>query len=80
MPPPTKGVSSCLVLALFALSTTAFAEDAQLAGLFTKNSVQGTLVISSLDGATTYIHNDTRAAFKIFLTLPLVSMFYPSPR
>lgn len=51
-----------LALFLFALASTAFAGDSQLAGLFTQNGVKGTLIVSSLDGATTYIHDDARAA------------------
>lgn len=51
-----------IALFLFTLVSTACAEDAQLAGLFRENGVRGTLVVTPLDGATTYIHNDARAA------------------
>ncbi len=52
-----------IFILLFALSaSSALAEDAQLAALFKGNNVNGTLVVSSLDGVTSYTHNDARAA------------------
>jgi beta-lactamase class D len=52
-------------------------EDAELAKLFQDRGVQGTIMITSLDGTTSYIHNNTRAeqrflpasTFKILNTL-----------
>lgn len=63
-------------ITLFALSP-ANAEDQDIAALFSKEGVEGTVVISSLDGSRTFIHNDARASqrlavastFKIFNTL-----------
>lgn len=59
------------------LSVQASAEDQSIADLFTKQEVSGTIVISSLRGGETFIHNDFRAAqrfspastFKILNTL-----------
>lgn len=48
-------------LLLFILPISAHAEDPDLAKLFTDQHLTGTIVISSLDGAKTYIHNDERA-------------------
>ncbi|WP_236021696.1 class D beta-lactamase [Geomesophilobacter sediminis] len=36
-----------------------------MARLFNEKNIQGTIVISSLDGTTTYSHNDTRAATRM---------------
>lgn len=47
---------------LVALVSSARAEDAGIAKLFADKKLTGTLVISSLDGKTTYCHNNTRAA------------------
>jgi len=54
-----------------------FAEDRALAMLFTNQSIEGTIVISSLNTGQTFIHNDSRAnqrystasTFKILNTL-----------
>jgi beta-lactamase class D len=54
-----------LALFLFTLVSTASAEDADIAHLFKEKSIQGTMVISSLDGATTYSHDNGRAATQI---------------
>lgn len=54
-----------LILFLFAMATTAFAEDADIARLFNNKNIQGTMIISSLDGTTTYSHNDARAATRM---------------
>jgi beta-lactamase class D len=59
------------------LSQLCYAEDAELAKVFEKYEKEGTIVISSLDGKQTYIHNDQRAnqrlspasTFKIVNTL-----------
>lgn len=53
-----------LILCLVSLSLTigtANAEDSQLAKLFNEPGVKGTMVISSLDGKTEYVHNQKRA-------------------
>ncbi len=65
-----------LILSLFFLPL-ANAEDQDIAALFAKEGADGTVVISSLDGSRTFIHNDARASqrlavastFKIFNTL-----------
>lgn len=65
-----------LMLTVFC-TTSSFAEDNDLADLFRKNKVEGTIVISSLDGATVFLHNKERATtqllpastFKILNTL-----------
>ncbi|GAK48984.1 beta-lactamase [Candidatus Moduliflexus flocculans] len=51
------GIAFCLFTAV----VNAYAEDADLAKLFQERTVVGTIVISSFDGKTTYIHNDSRA-------------------
>lgn len=38
-----------------------YAEDSGIAKLFTDRNLNGTIVISSLDGNTTYMHNEERA-------------------
>jgi beta-lactamase class D len=48
------------ILIIFTASTS-FAEDKDLAELFKKYDVKGTVVISSLSGEEQYIHNDNRA-------------------
>jgi beta-lactamase class D len=54
-----------LALFMFILVSTSFAEDADIARLFKGKNIRGTMVISSLDGATTYIHNNERAATRM---------------
>lgn len=49
-----------LILALSVVSPAA-ADDDGLSGLFARERANGTLVISSLDGATTYVHDSIRA-------------------
>ncbi|ABQ27660.1 class D beta-lactamase [Geotalea uraniireducens] len=56
---------SFFALLLFTLTSSAFAEDAGIARLFKEKNIRGTIVISSLDGATTYSHNDERAATRM---------------
>jgi beta-lactamase class D len=59
------------------LSTSASAEDADIAKIFTQLGVDGTIIISSLDGQHMFTHNDVRAnqnftvasTFKIMNTL-----------
>jgi beta-lactamase class D len=65
-----------LLLAWF-LAAPGHAEDLELARLFSDAGVEGTIVISRLDGGETYVHNAARAerrlpvasTFKIFNTL-----------
>ena len=69
--------SLLLLYLAFLLPVTASAEDADLAGLFAKMSVTGTIIISSNNGEKTYIHDKSRAnqryraasTFKILNTL-----------
>jgi len=67
-----------LLIALVLLGPArAFAEDDAIAQLFARQGVTGTLVIAALDGSTTVVHDEARAArrfspastFKIFNTL-----------
>lgn len=67
-----------LILITWLLSTSVvMAKDHQLAELFDKHDVKGTIILSSLDGEKTFIHNDERASlqfstastFKILNTL-----------
>ncbi len=63
--------------ALLTAAINAECEDKDLAKLFTDRKVQGTIVISSLSGSETYVHNERRAktpfvpasTFKILNTL-----------
>ncbi|MBM4259735.1 MAG: class D beta-lactamase [Deltaproteobacteria bacterium] len=65
-----------LILSIVSLSS-AHAEDTDLAALFDKEGLNGTIVIASLDGSREFIHNDARAntrlavasTFKIFNSL-----------
>lgn len=64
----------CLALGF---SANAWCEDSDLAKLFADRKVEGTIVISSLNGSQTYLHNEPRAnarfvpasTFKILNTL-----------
>ena len=57
-----KKLASLIVFwGLIMSSALAWAEDKQLAEIFQELKVNGTIVISSLDGTRTYIHNDARA-------------------
>jgi beta-lactamase class D len=47
------------------------AEDSDLAGIFERRGVQGTMVISSLDGMELYVHNPDRAVIRY----PVASTF-----
>ncbi|WPL16826.1 Beta-lactamase OXA-2 precursor [Thiorhodovibrio winogradskyi] len=66
-----------LVVASLLLSVSARAEDPSLAKVFAERDIQGTIVISSLDGKQRYIHDEARAqqrfpcasTFKILNTL-----------
>ena len=50
-----------IVISALLWSMPALAEDPALAELFSQQGVQGTIVLSSLNGGTTFIHNDLRA-------------------
>lgn len=51
-----------LILSLFlAVSVASAQENTFMAGFFAKNKLNGTLVITSLDGKTKYVHNTSRA-------------------
>lgn len=58
-------IFSILALFLFTLVSTSSAEDADIDQLFKQNNISGTMVISSLDGTTTYSHNNERAATRM---------------
>ncbi len=49
------------ILLIVATSSIVRAEDPELANIFKSRNAEGTIVISSLDGKKTYIHNDARA-------------------
>ena len=51
------GAAFCMFTAVL----NAYAEEADLAKLFQERNVVGTIVLSSLDGNTTYLHNLSRA-------------------
>lgn len=55
--------TSILLLAGMILSTSclAQADDEDLAGLFSVRGVAGTIIITSLDGGTSYVYNETRS-------------------
>lgn len=58
----TKQIMLCIAAAvLFPLAPSAHGEDLEIANLFKEKNLFGTIVISSLDGRTTYIHNNERA-------------------
>jgi len=50
------------LLVVLLLASLAQAEDPDLARLFARRGLTGTLVLTSLDGSRTFIHNDARAA------------------
>lgn len=54
----------CAVFTLVIANST-YAEDAQLAELFNRHDLNGTMVIASLDGNNTYVHNDKRATQRL---------------
>ena len=51
----------CLTVTLLALASQSRAEDPELASIFSRLNVEGTVVISSLDGQKNFVHNDLRA-------------------
>ncbi|MEJ2406606.1 MAG: class D beta-lactamase [Candidatus Thiodiazotropha sp.] len=72
-----KQVISFLISLVFLGSSSVVAEDQVLAKLFSKQGLEGTIVLSSLHNAQTFIHNNLRAnqrfpaasTFKILNTL-----------
>jgi len=46
---------------LLCLCTSLFSEDAEIAALLKDNGAWGTMILASLDGEVTYIHNEARA-------------------
>jgi beta-lactamase class D len=59
---PMSHIVLCVVaLGLFPLVPSAHGEDLEIANLFKKRNLFGTIVISSRDGRKTYTHNDERA-------------------
>ncbi len=60
-----------IVIASMLLFSGAGAEDREIAGIFLRHGVAGTMVISSLHDGTTFIHDDVRA----FRRLPAASTF-----
>jgi beta-lactamase class D len=70
-----RPILTLLIAIVFA--TQGHAEDAEIASLFSDAGSEGTIVIATLDGNQSYVHNETRAArrfssvstFKIFNTL-----------
>jgi len=73
----TKMAKLIITFVILFQGLPAFAEDQMLAKLFAEQSVEGTIVISSLNTGQTFIHNDFRAnqrystasTFKILNTL-----------
>jgi len=65
------------LLIAIVFATQGHAEDAEIASLFSDAGVEGTIVIATLDGNQSYVHNETRAerrfpsasTFKILSTL-----------
>lgn len=68
-------ILAILALFLFTPVSTASAEDADIAQLFKEKSIHGNMVISSLDDATTYSHNNTSAAARM---LPVSTFKIPN--
>lgn len=55
-------LSSVFVLFAAVCSTPyLYADDKEIASLFTKNKIEGTIIISSLDGSREFIHNTERS-------------------
>jgi len=57
----SKFASFAAMLLVLGCASLARGEDAGLAKLFEDRNLTGTIVICSMDGRTTYTHNDTRA-------------------
>lgn len=77
-PGVSKLLTCCLTfVALLFLPSVTKAEDREMAAVFARHGVEGTMVISSLDGRTVYVHNADRArrrypvasTFKVLNTL-----------
>jgi beta-lactamase class D len=60
-----KIVRAITLLLLVSTAPLAYAEDPDIAQIFTEKNLNGALVISSLDGGTTYIHNEERAGARL---------------
>jgi beta-lactamase class D len=66
-----------ILILTFCIPVSSYAEDSDLAKLFQERGIKGTMIISSLDGKTSYIHNAVRSrerfipasTFKILNTL-----------
>ena len=56
-----KIVTLHIVLLVSIIASSGYGEDFDIAALFKSKGINGTLVISSLDGTKTYIHNDEQA-------------------
>jgi beta-lactamase class D len=56
-----KSIHLITGLIVITFVSSGYCEDSALAGLFKSKGVVGTIVISSLDGDSTYIYNDDRA-------------------
>jgi beta-lactamase class D len=54
-----------VIIVLFALTFTVYSEDPEISKLFLEKGAAGTIVISSLDGKTEYVHNDVRSQMRI---------------
>lgn len=52
-------------LIMFTLTITVYPEDMEISKLFLEKGITGTIVISSLDGKTDYVYNDTFSQMRI---------------
>ena len=52
-------------LVLFTLAPTVYPEDMEISKLFLEKGIAGTIVISSLDGKTDYVYNDSCSRMRI---------------
>jgi beta-lactamase class D len=50
---------------MFTLTITVYPEDMEISKLFLEKGITGTIVISSLDGKTDYVYNDTFSQMRI---------------
>jgi beta-lactamase class D len=56
-----KILTLLIVLLVFSVSSSGYGDDLDIATLFKSKGINGTTVISSMDGTKTYIHNDELA-------------------
>jgi beta-lactamase class D len=56
-----KIVPLLTVLLVFCIASSGYGEDYDIANIFKSKGINGTTVMSSLDGTKTYIHNDEQA-------------------